>query len=143
MEYILYQMITEKIEEARVLAEPDENDGDYDGNAAAATILRIPEPDRTKVLTALGDEAIGGEFTAEDYMRFFEDLEEYPETCFWDFDFKMLDMMSEEAMTESPLARVLGIGKRQDDVQVEVKIAGRVIAKGELELHPWELEFGK
>ena len=145
MEYCLARLIDDKIEEAEVLndlaADESFSFGEDAPSGMSSTVLRIPEPDRTTVLAALEEDAAEGESTAEDLIRYYEELEEYIETCFWDFDFRLLDVMSEEALTESPIAQEMGMEKRRDSVQVEVKIAGVLLAKGEAEVHPWDLEF--
>lgn len=139
MEYILFRIIGSEIDSIDMAAESFDEDIN-DPEDKPTTILHIPEPGRSVVLKALEEDA-DEEFTAENQIRYYEDLCEYPETCFWDFDFEMLNFAPEGMLNESTLGKYMGLSRRGDRAQVEVKVDGVSIAKGEFEIHPWELEF--
>ena len=140
MEYILHRVICAKIDSIEEMSEM------YDLNIidpelAPTTIHRIPEPDRSVVIKALQEDAFE-DFTAEEMIKKYEDLREYIETCFWDFDFDMLNLLPEDTLVNSTLGESMGLVERHDPVQVEVKIAGKSLGKTEVEIPPWEIEFG-
>ena len=141
MEYILFRLIYSEIDRIEMASASFEEHINA-LELRPTTIQRIPEPGRSIVIKALEEES-DGEYTAEDQIRYYEDLCEYPETCFWDYDFEMLNYAPEDMLLDSPLGETMGLSRRDDKTQVEVMIDGVSIVKGEFQIHPWELEFGK
>ena len=150
MEYVLYSVIQNAIWQVDMINQ-DTEDGLFDelmddpffegiGDEEYTTIERIPEPERSIVIKGLECEA-EEDFGPEDLILYYEDLREYKETCFWDVDFALLDDIDEDSLIHSDLAKILGIGERQDVRQVEFSVAGgNTKVKMEINDAPWDSE---
>ena len=150
MEYVLYSVIQNAIWQVDMINQ-DTEDGLFDElmddpffegieDEEYTTIELIPEPERSIVLKGLEREA-EEDFGPEDLILHYEDLREYKETCFWDVDFALLDDIDEDSLIHSDLAKILGIGERQDVRQVEFSVAGgNTKVKMEINDAPWDSE---
>ena len=54
----------------------------------------------------------------EDYLLGIEDLEMYPDTCFWDHDFRFLDAMTENQLYHAKITKDMGIGDKESIIYV-------------------------
>ncbi len=69
-----------------------------------------------------------------DEIEMFESLEDWLEVLFWDWDFMMLDELSEEELLTHPLAKELGIGSPNE---TRIDVDGKEIR---FKSRPWEME---
>ena len=132
MQYILYQLICST---ADFLADMDEF---QDEDEEPASIERIPEPDRSYVISKMRP-ALDPEFSAEDFLRHFEDLAEYEETCFADIDFAMLDYADEKSLRSAPFASYIGLQDEQGITTMDISVGGKYI-QTKFKIEPWEIE---
>ena len=87
------------------------------------------------------------DYTPEDAIRPYEDLNEYKQICFKDWDFLMLDQMDGSSLRNSPLSSYIGIQEKLDGKEMEFSIGTEVgidqnmkIVRFEINLPPWERE---
>ena len=152
MRYVLYEMICQEID----LLKDEGKD----------TVERMPEPGRKIVLHHLDYEVdsmmamieeeleIDGrtfdgkeDYTPEDAIRPYEDLNEYKQICFKDWDFLMLDQMDGSSLRNSPLSSYIGIQEKLDGKEMEFSIGTEVgidqnmkNVRFEINMPPWERE---
>ena len=111
LEYVMYELIRYGIEQCEA--------------CNTSTTIKMQQEDREYVFSILkqecekmiADEECGEnedpcELT-ENMMSDLEDLERCVESCFWDYDFKLLDQMSEKEIFYSELNKILGIGTKK------------------------------
>ena len=151
MEYILYHIIKDEINQIDDINEFSEA-GVFDeligdplfegiGDKEYSTVEQIPEPERSIVLAALESEA-DPDTTAESLIKYYEDLREYVEVCFWDADFAFLDEMDEDELSNSALNEYMGIIEKEDRKIIEFPSGGKKSTniKAELNIFPWDME---
>lgn len=106
MEYLLAHAIDAKIMRMQL-----------EGNGS--TKILLPKKERAYVRKVFRQECLAyveddPTTSYDDYFNMcmdqVEDVEQYLESCFWDFDFQLLDEMSIEELEHSPLNDMLGIG---------------------------------
>ncbi|MGF0017381.1 hypothetical protein [Sporofaciens sp. SGI.106] len=107
MEYILFQMINSKIE--------------YCIDNKTSTIAMLPAAEREYLLEIFKKEYDTYEEALE-ILENLEDLQAYPDFLFEDYDFNLLDEMSEEELFHSPLNKLLDIGSIEFVIYVPGKI---------------------
>ena len=121
----------------------DEDGFSFDDDEEYTTIERIPEPDRSYVLSVFREEA-EEELTGEELLEEFEDLRKYDESCFWDFDYAMLDMIDEPTLRGSSMWEELGIGDDKELRYIDVKTSdgkgGMTEMRLEVPVLPWDQE---
>lgn len=160
MEYILYHVIYGEVGQVEMINE-DTEDGLFDElmddsffkgieDEEYTTVLQIPEPERTKVLNAVLEQAKGEccdespEEMAEYLMSLYEDLKEYENLCFWDTDFMLLDDMDEDEIVGSVLNKYMGIADVKEDKVISFPVDGKdgkqINVTATLNMFPWELE---
>ena len=152
MEYVLYHIINEQVEGLEMLKEDGwedilEVDPDFDVEEAEAysNVIKIPEPYRTVVLNAIRKE--NPDFSDEEVIEtinLFEDLSEYSETCFWDFDFLLLDKFTEDELRSSDINAMMGIIDKEPSNVIKIplkdKSGKKINVKTEYHINPWDLE---
>ena len=156
MEYILFHIIEEEVWKIDLI-NGDAEDGVFDElvddlffegieDGEYSTIMLIPEPDRSVVMEAMEAEAEElyedeDSLTVDELINRFEDLREYEETCFWDFDFEMLDEIDEKTLISSDMAKYVGIGERRDKkiIQFPTSDGGKSV-NIEMNIAPWDME---
>lgn len=106
MEYLLAQAI-----DAKIMRMQTEGNG--------STRITLPKKERAYVRKVFQRECLAyaqddPTTSYDDYFNMcmdqVEDVEQYLENCFWDYDFQLLDEMSIEELENSPLNDMLGIG---------------------------------
>ena len=122
----------------------DEDGFSFDDDEEYSTIERIPEPDRSYVLSCFTKEAAGEGYTGEELLEEFEDLRRYDESCFWDDDYAMLDTIDEATLQSTSLWEDLGLematGKRYISVKTSDGKGGTMQVRLEVPAVPWEEE---
>ena len=103
IEYVLFQIILKYLQYLRIFK--------------LSTVVKIPDPDRTLILSAM-QKSIDPEESLDDAMAFIEDMAYYPEFCFWDWDFKFLDEVTEDKLYHSDLNTLLGIGTEKSIIYI-------------------------
>lgn len=69
----------------------------------------------------------------------YEDLRNYGETCFWDMDFALLDEMDEDALANSDVSKLMGIGARSNIRTVELSMDDNIKVNMEINAAPWDM----
>ena len=70
----------------------------------------------------------------EEVVEAFQDIEEWQEVLFWDWDFMFLSGMTEEELLNSPLSAGLGIGSPNEHI---IDMDGRSV---KIKMREWEME---
>ena len=148
MEYVLYHIIQVEIQEINA---PEDERIEYFERDRSSTVKHIPEPDRTyvrdQILREIDGDRVDGEDPEEfaEYMlSMYEDLKNYDETCFWDFDFLLLNKSTEEDIANSELNKMMGITDLKPDSFVEIPLENKDgekrTIKARLNIDPWDVE---
>ena len=152
MEYVLYRIIDEQVEGLAILKEasleeilevcPDFNAEDAE---TYTNTITMPEPYRTTVLNAIQKENPDfSEDEIEETINLFEDISEYGKTCFWDYDFLLLERFTEDELRNSDINAMMGIIDKAPSNKIKIplrdKNGKRINVKTEYHINPWDLE---
>ncbi len=111
------------------------------GENEEAYIAHLPEPYRRELEEFYREEADGEtDEEREDYVQYmlslFEDIRNYNETCFWDWDFKLLDDITMDQIKNSEVNRECGIIPEEEPsftIDKNIKIT--------IKVSEWEIDY--
>ena len=123
---------------------------DSDDNEKYTTVEQFPEPERTIVTDAMrkmGEGSIRDEdkdMFIEIFLSKYEDLREYEGICFRNYDFLMLNDLTEEELINPELYKTLGIADPNPSNIIEFPFRNaegeEKNIKAKIIVHPWDAE---